>query len=104
MKRVIRCPGCGFRVRLLESECPYTCICRRLVSFGGVELEPPPTVVKPPATCVHLGPEVRQQVCDTCAGKQRIKIFGCTIYGDCTLGKKLDGLACCATCPDYSPP
>lgn len=51
--------------------------------------------------CVHIGPEVRQQVCNTCTGKQRIKIFGCAVHHECTLGKQLDGITCCKGCGDY---
>lgn len=53
------------------------------------------------APCLHRGPETRQQVCDTCAGKQRIKVFACAIHSEATLGKRLPGLACCAGCGDY---
>lgn len=62
-----------------------------------------PKKKQPPGPCAHLGAEVRQQECDSCAGKTQIKVFACAVHGECTLGKKLDGLACCAGCKDYQP-
>ena len=62
-----------------------------------------PKKKQPPGPCLHLGDSTRQQECDTCAGKTRIKVFTCSIHGECTLGKKLDGLACCAGCKEYEP-
>jgi hypothetical protein len=32
-----------------------------------------------------------------------IKVFACSIHGECTIGKQLDGVKCCATCGDYEP-
>ena len=57
---------------------------------------------KPRGPCAHLGAEVRQLVCETCTGKTRIKVFACAIHGECTVGKQLEGLACCAGCKDYT--
>ena len=58
---------------------------------------------EPPGPCAHLGDSTRQQECDSCACKTRIKVFACAVFGECTLGKNLDGLACCAGCGEYEP-
>ena len=41
--------------------------------------------------------------CPTCQGNVRLKVFACDLHGQCTVAKALDGIACCATCRDYSP-
>lgn len=59
---------------------------------------------EPPGRCHHLGAEIRREDCTGCKGKRtQIKVFACAVHGECTLGKKLDGLACCAGCKDYQP-
>lgn len=55
----------------------------------------------PRGTCAHLGDETRQQECNGCKGKTRIKVFACEVHGEAMIGKKLDGLACCTACQDY---
>jgi hypothetical protein len=50
-----------------------------------------------------MGTEVRLQGCSSCGGSWQIKVFACAIHGECTLGKRLDGLACCSECQDYAP-
>lgn len=55
----------------------------------------------PLVDCVHLGePLPGQSNCNSCADKLR----ACDPHGKCTTGKKLDGYACCAGCPDYLTP
>lgn len=59
-----------------------------------------------PDTCSHRGAEIRQQECETCSGHQRIKVFACPLRGECTIGKKLPVIVCCAViadCGDFSP-
>lgn len=52
--------------------------------------------------CVHLGAELRRVVCESCGGKKtQLKVFRCELFQECTLGRKLDGIACCQTCGDY---
>jgi hypothetical protein len=53
--------------------------------------------------CQHLGDKLGTQECQGCQGTVRIKLFACEVHGQCTLGKKLDGTACCANCLDYQP-
>ncbi|HLN29919.1 MAG TPA: hypothetical protein VK395_19405 [Gemmataceae bacterium] len=56
--------------------------------------------------CVHLGEatgELRE--CPTCEGNVKIKLMCCAIFGTCTIGEKIDGIACCADpCPCYQAP
>lgn len=52
--------------------------------------------------CGRLGELMRSEECGDCTSKPKIKVFACALHGECTLGKPLDGLACCATCADYS--
>lgn len=51
--------------------------------------------------CVHRGSLVGEQECETCQGSTRIKLFACALHGVCTIGKRIDMLACCAQCGDY---
>src|SRR5262249_8463570 len=53
--------------------------------------------------CRYLGSEVRRQTCPTCRGTVELKVFACALHGECTLGKALPGVACCAQCSDYAP-
>lgn len=55
------------------------------------------------AACVQRGTELREQACRSCAGRIRIKVFRCALYGQCTLARPLEQLACCARCSDYEP-
>lgn len=54
------------------------------------------------SSCVHLGNEVRRQLCESCGGSVAIKVFACAVHGEATIGKDLHGLACCGTCADYA--
>jgi hypothetical protein len=56
----------------------------------------------PPGPCGHLGPptgELRE--CPTCLGRVRLKVLACAVYGGCLPSLKVEGLGCCAGCPDY---
>ena len=58
---------------------------------------------RPAKNCIHLGPATgQQQFCESCQGKNWIKIFACAIHGKCTPQTALEGIACCQTCPDYA--
>jgi len=55
-------------------------------------------------SCMHLGePTGELKQCQTCSGTVKLKILKCSVHGECTIEKKLDGKACCNGCPDYSP-
>jgi len=58
---------------------------------------------KPAERCQYLGSLHSEKGCDSCQGKVRIKLFDCAVHGQCSIGKALPGIACCASCPDYSP-
>lgn len=36
--------------------------------------------------------------CKSCGPSVRVKVFECAVYGRCTVGKKVPGLACCKGC------
>lgn len=81
----------------------------KCVACGYVTKKPYPSAPVRPCreskNCRHLGDELRREECPTCDPTYKIslKVLACSIHGECTIGKQLDGLACCATCPDYSP-
>lgn len=52
--------------------------------------------------CKHLGETTgERELCGTCAGRVKIKLYSCRLHGKCSLGKELEGTACCLTCKDY---
>lgn len=52
-------------------------------------------------TCSHLGSDLGKLVeCNTCKGKVQLKVFFCDVHGECTQGKKAQGLPCCENCKD----
>lgn len=51
--------------------------------------------------CTHLGEENGRIECPSCSGTVKVKTFDCAVHGSCTLGKALDGAACCVGCADY---
>lgn len=57
-----------------------------------------------PEACRHRGDEVRIETCASCTdGEQwNVKIFACPLRGECTVGKKLPGIVCCALFADCS--
>ncbi len=67
------------------------------------QIEPVPTPRTVPLTCVHRGEENGEVLCPTCNGKVMVKTFACTVFGSCTLVKRVDMLACCdrGRCPSY---
>lgn len=55
-------------------------------------------------TCSHRAERYhRLQLCPSCGGTVKLKVFACEVYGECTLQKPLEGLQCCGGCPDYLP-
>ena len=51
--------------------------------------------------CIHFGEQNGLIDCSTCQGTVKLKTFACAVHETCTLGKRLDGIACCAGCDDY---
>jgi DNA-directed RNA polymerase subunit RPC12/RpoP len=52
--------------------------------------------------CTHLGDELRRVECPTCYGRVQVKVRACHVHVECTVQKQLDGVARCATCPDWA--
>lgn len=53
--------------------------------------------------CRHRGDMTGQQVlCPTCAGTVRLHVYRCNLFGSCTLGKKVENVACCKGCEAYA--
>lgn len=50
--------------------------------------------------CIHRGEEVRRAECVTCTGRVRIKIFACSVYGECSLEKDV-GVKVCQGCGEW---
>lgn len=57
---------------------------------------------KPLPPCTHIGDTLRTVDCPTCSGRVKVKVFACSVHGECTLGKSVDGVACCLGCKDHS--
>jgi hypothetical protein len=58
---------------------------------------------KPVGACPYFGaPTGETAACQTCAGKVELTVFACALpkHGKCTVARKVDGVACCAGCPD----
>lgn len=55
-------------------------------------------------SCIHRGAELRRELCPVCPGKTQLKVFACTVHRECTPSDPLVGIACCATCAEFSPP
>lgn len=60
-----------------------------------------PPAVAQSRDCRHRGSESRRVECPTCSGTVRIKVFACSLKGECTLGQPVDGIPCCATCEEF---
>jgi len=59
---------------------------------------------RPQARCRHLGVATGEMKdCTNCTNSPRLKLFACGVHGSCTLGKRVEGTACCLDCPDYAP-
>ncbi len=58
----------------------------------------------PSQPCVHRSVEkVKTSTCQTCSGRVELNVFSCSIYGTCTIAKKIDGVrGICTTCSNYS--
>lgn len=52
--------------------------------------------------CRYLRAQAGERECHTCSGRVRVKTFGCALHGECSLGKQVDDVACCATCKQFT--
>ncbi len=69
----------------------------------GMHLNQKKSVFDPHIDCAFKGKETGESVeCPTCSGSVKIKIFECSQFGRCTIGKKSDGIACCKICDSHS--
>ncbi len=51
--------------------------------------------------CIHRGEYLEETVaCKPCRGA-RLKLYECDVYGKCTIGKKVNEIACCKNCPSF---
>lgn len=83
-QRVVKCDNCTFtRITHLSIEKIHHNNCQR-------------------GPCEKLGGELRLQNCEACKGHVQIKVLACEVHGECTLKRRLEGIACCATCIDFS--
>lgn len=55
----------------------------------------------PRGRCLHLGGEVRQQRCTSCAGLVNIRVYQCAVHGEATIAKKFNDVRGCDLCSDY---
>jgi hypothetical protein len=57
------------------------------------------------ASCVHRADDAtRTETCPTCSGTVALKVFPCAVHGECTITRRVAGVAgCCATCTDRAP-
>src|SRR4051812_7057311 len=53
--------------------------------------------------CCHRGTPLREEICPSCRGRVRVKVFVCVLHQECTLARAIPGCACCSSCPDYAP-
>jgi hypothetical protein len=53
------------------------------------------------SVCLHRGPHVRFEKCPSCIGNVEIKIFQCSIHGECNLSGTMLSTACCLSCGDF---
>ncbi len=52
--------------------------------------------------CVRFGEDTgKTRTCPTCSGKVELKVFGCSLHGECTPALPVDGVKCCARCNDF---
>ena len=52
--------------------------------------------------CEHFGAYTNKlEICPSCRGKVKVKIFDCTIHGECTFTKHIPNIACCKSCKEF---
>lgn len=79
-------------------------ILAHLTGKSAIKATGPVVKVAKSTSCAHLGEETGRKIeCGTCAGKIQLKVFSCSQFGECTVGKPVDGMACCVKCSHYEP-
>lgn len=52
-----------------------------------------------PFACPHRGEPVgKKSDCRTCGGRTKLKVFACSLYGECTIGPTDAGVRNCIEC------
>lgn len=107
---IVACPRCKYRIDLRHGQATFWCACGAEISAGGDVLTPPlePVTSWPSpidySTCIHRGDELRQQECQSCKGLVKVKVFSCSEFKECTIGKVLPEIQCCSQCPAFESP
>lgn len=58
---------------------------------------PPPSLIEPP--CMYRGEVRREADCASCKGTVKVKVYHCSLFGECNLGTKGSGAGkACRTC------
>lgn len=94
------CPKCGLKVKIKPERFPVNCRCgiRQLTC----DSEPiwPPEQNQSPENCIYGGEQIRLQKCESCNGT-KLKVFACSEFAECTIGKEIPGIACCLGCEKF---
>lgn len=54
------------------------------------------------SNCKYRSQEsIRKQECPSCSGNIQIKVFACSIHGECCLSDKLSDIQNCYSCKDF---
>ena len=109
-------PACRWRRELIAHD-RCVCVSPKVVSGpNGIPLAvcaqcryanhaPPP---RPGGLCRHLGRRVGLQTCGPCGQREghpvEVPAHDCAIHRRCTIGVRVEGVACCDGCPDRQPP
>jgi hypothetical protein len=104
---IFRC-NCGRKpITITSEQLPLRCSCGAVATTCDSDLLASKTStsarhVPKLRPCTSRGASTRQQECESCAGQIKIKVFACNKHTECTIGKQLPGIACCASCVDCS--
>lgn len=96
------CPRCqlSMTVTVWPVNCRCGCRYRRQDDSGSCnDLLPATHGSSAIGECIHRGDTIRTELCPSCKGKVQVKIYQCSQLGECTLAKKVEGVACCRGCP-----
>lgn len=94
--------NCNFlSVKVSQTHAIYYCTeCDRPQTWR-VGLKPIRQCKKAQKPCAHLGNETRKVQCQSCGGNVQIRVFQCSVHGECSQSKDV-GVKTCQGCQDYS--
>lgn len=112
-----RVKGCRLHTRCTQQDKVSMGEAARIEDCADFKAFPLPILAparRPLVDCEHFGePTGNQVVCQSCKGSVLLNTFHCARYGECTPGKQVPGIACCAgnvslggrvvECPGKSP-